>query len=156
MTKHEFLDILNTQLAGQLSSSDTASHVAYYRDYIDTEIKNGRKESDILDDLGDPRLIARTIIDTSPTSSIYGDSPEYSGSSENRYFTEPDPLYSDSDSGRFRKHRYHLDLTTWYSKLLVIILAVVVILLLFILMGIRIPVAVIVFLIAFLISRFRR
>ena len=156
MTKYEFLDILNTQLAGQLSSSDTASHIEYYRNYIDAEIKKGRKESDILAELGDPRLIARTIMDTSPASHTYGDSEKYSASSEDSYFSDPEPLYSESSSGRFRKRSYHLDLTTWYGKLLVILLAVVVILLLFILMGILIPVAAVTFLIIFLISRFRR
>lgn len=95
-------------------------------------------------------------MDTSPASHTYGDSEKYSASSEDSYFSDPEPLYSESSSGRFRKRNYHLDLTTWYGKLLVILLAAVVLFLLFILLGILIPVAAVIFLIIFLISRFRR
>ena len=39
-------------------------NVAYYENYIDTEIKKGRSEEAVLEELGDPRWIAKTIIDT--------------------------------------------------------------------------------------------
>ena len=35
-----------------------------YENYIDTEIRKGRREQEVLEELGDPRLIAKTIIDT--------------------------------------------------------------------------------------------
>ena len=37
----------------------------YYDDYIRSERQKGRSEADIMEELGDPRLIARTILDTS-------------------------------------------------------------------------------------------
>lgn len=42
---------------------------AVYRDYITGEIRKGRTEEQVMDDLGDPRLIARTIIETQGGSS---------------------------------------------------------------------------------------
>ena len=39
-------------------------NVNYYEDYINTEIRKGRTEEEVLESLGDPRLIARTIIQT--------------------------------------------------------------------------------------------
>ena len=70
MTENEFLQILNEQLTGQMSASAAASHIEYYRNYIHDEIRKGRKEEDVLKNLGDPRLMARTILDTTPKSLI--------------------------------------------------------------------------------------
>lgn len=35
----------------------------YYEDYINEQIRNGKNEQDVLNELGSPRLIARSIID---------------------------------------------------------------------------------------------
>ena len=48
----------------------------YYDDYIRSERQKGRSESDIMDELGDPRLIARTILDTTP-GAAEGEYEEY-------------------------------------------------------------------------------
>ena len=37
--------------------------VDFYSDYIDSEERNGRRTDEILDDLGDPQLIAKSIVD---------------------------------------------------------------------------------------------
>lgn len=64
MTKQEFLDNLYDQLSGEVPSSVVSDNVNYYRNYIDGEINSGKSEYDVLDSLGNPRLIAKTIIDT--------------------------------------------------------------------------------------------
>ncbi len=66
MTKFEFADILRSTLSVKLSSSEVEEHVRYYNEYIDGRIRMGESEEDVLASLGDPRLLARTIIDTSP------------------------------------------------------------------------------------------
>lgn len=156
MTEHEFLEILNTQLTGQMPVSDIASHLDYYRNYIEDELKKGRKEEDILSGLGDPRLIARTLLDTRPEASIYSADTEYSDASGAEYFSGSDGRDSGGGSGHIKRRSYHLDLSTWYGKLIVIGIAAAVIFLLFIILGLLIPVAVVVFLVAGLISWFRR
>lgn len=151
MTKHQFLEILKNQLTGQISASELASHLAYYRNYIDEEIQRGRPESDIMKELGDPRLIARTLLDTQSESHPYMDHSQYSTFSETEYSSD-----SGSSSRQFQKHSYHLDLTTWYGKFIVIVCAAAVLFLLFIILGILIPIIVLSFLIICLISWFRR
>ena len=64
MTKFEFSEKLRKALSGRVSHVVVNENVAYYERYIDTEIKKGRSEKEVLEELGDPRLIAKTIIDT--------------------------------------------------------------------------------------------
>lgn len=64
MEKTEFLDQLRQSLAGNMEADKAADHVRYYEDYINTQVRMGKSESAVLDSLGSPRLIARTIADT--------------------------------------------------------------------------------------------
>lgn len=65
MNKLEFINRLRAALNGRISPEQVAENVNYYEDYINTQIRMGRSEQDVLATLGDPRLIARTIIETS-------------------------------------------------------------------------------------------
>lgn len=67
MNKKEFLDILYEQLSGQMPEGNVAAHVQYYRNYIEDAVTQGRTETEVLNELGDPRLIARTLLDTDST-----------------------------------------------------------------------------------------
>lgn len=62
MTKKEFLDTLARVLSRELSESEVYSNIRYYEDYIDQQTAGGRSEEEALRELGDPRLIARTIL----------------------------------------------------------------------------------------------
>lgn len=64
MNKHEFIDRLRAALSGRLPAPQVEDTVNYYQDYINMEMRKGRTEEDVLRSLGDPRLIARTIIQT--------------------------------------------------------------------------------------------
>ena len=57
------MEKLQRALAGGLNSSQVTENVRYYQEYIDTEIRKGRSESEILTALGDPRLLAKSIIE---------------------------------------------------------------------------------------------
>ncbi len=76
MTKQEFMERLRLSLNGKVSSSLVEDNLQYYEDYINTEIRKGTSESDVMERLGDPRLIARTIVETSGGS---GHASEYAG-----------------------------------------------------------------------------
>ena len=82
MNKKEFLDILYEQLSGQMPEGNVAAHVQYYRNYIEEEQRKERSEDDILNELGDPRLIARTLLDTDSTAS---GNPQTTGSYSEPY-----------------------------------------------------------------------
>lgn len=62
MTRREFLDTLGRALRRELSEQEVLDNLRYYEDYIDREVRSGRSEAQVLAELGDPRLIARTIL----------------------------------------------------------------------------------------------
>ena len=64
MTRFEFTAQLRKALSGRVNHAAVNENVTYYENYIDTEIRKGRREQEVLEELGDPRLIAKTIIDT--------------------------------------------------------------------------------------------
>ncbi len=65
MNKLEFIDRLRAALTGRLSAEEVQEHVNYYEDYINTQIRLGTGEEEVLRSLGEPRLIAKTIVETS-------------------------------------------------------------------------------------------
>jgi len=68
MTKQEFLGKLRISLNGKVAANQVEEHIRYYEDYISVEMRKGRSEEDVMASLGDPRLISRTIIETSTKS----------------------------------------------------------------------------------------
>ena len=156
MSKKEFLDILYNQLSGQIPEGSVAAHVQYYRNYIEDEQQKGRTATDILNDLGDPRLIARTLLDTE----VGAGNPQ-NGSTYSATYNEADSDYnkydsSDSARGHVKKHSFKLDLSTWYGKVAVILIAAVVLLLLVTILGILIPVVIVAGVIMYIVSQFRK
>ena len=63
MTEQEFLEKLERALNGELSPAQVQSNMVYYRGYIQEQVSGGRRAEDVLAELGDPRLIARSIVD---------------------------------------------------------------------------------------------
>ncbi len=72
MTKEEFLTELRTSLTGNVSSDLINDNLNYYEDYINTEIRKGKSEEEVLDGLGSPRLLARTITETAAANDLRG------------------------------------------------------------------------------------
>ena len=62
MSKQEFLDKLRLALSGRVSAALVEENVAYYEEYINTQIRLGKNEAFVMNGLGDPRLIAKSII----------------------------------------------------------------------------------------------
>lgn len=88
MTRREFLDGLKTALGNEMQGPVIQENVKYYDGYINDEVRKGRLEAEVIAELGDPWVIARTIIGTSggrqgdgyeedygyePEQSAYGD-----------------------------------------------------------------------------------
>ena len=61
MSREEFLKQLKESLSMSLEKVAVNEQLDYYDKYISDEINKGRSEKDVLDELGDPRLIAKTI-----------------------------------------------------------------------------------------------
>ncbi len=62
MNRQEFLDKLRLALSGQIEASRVEENIAYYREYISAQVRMGQPEEVVLGNLGDPRLIAKSII----------------------------------------------------------------------------------------------
>lgn len=106
MTKNEFLELLRTALLGQISDLEIESNMKYYEEYIRTE---GYKtsEEEVINQLGDPRLIAKTIIDTYQLSH----DPMFHNTNRNKAFYDAEGSYNNYDSD---KNDYSRD--TKYNK----------------------------------------
>ena len=150
MERTQFLETLRSQLAGQMHEGKVAAHVRYYEDYIQSQVRGGRSEAEVLTELGDPRLIAKTLLDTDADSGgdIYEEEQTYSSGG----------AYSDSESGQGRvdKRSYKLDLSTWYGKAIVIVIAVAAVIALVTIIGAVLPFFIVLGIILFVISRLRR
>lgn len=62
MSKNEFIDTLRRSISGVSDYTFVNDTIEYYKDYIDTEIRKGRSEEQVLATLGDPRHIAKSIL----------------------------------------------------------------------------------------------
>ena len=72
MTAEIFLTELREALDGSVSPAFINENIRYYEEYIDTEKRKGRSEEEVMEELGEPRLIAKTIIDTAETGEKRG------------------------------------------------------------------------------------
>ena len=78
MDKNEFIEKLQRALAGGLNSSLVAENVKYYQEYIDSEVRKGKSEEEVMAGLGDPRLLAKSIIEANKRAGTsYGSNREY-------------------------------------------------------------------------------
>lgn len=71
MNKELFINTLSRALYGKVDDYTLSEHIRYYENYISQEIAKGRSEQEVLDELGDPRLIAKTILDASGARASY-------------------------------------------------------------------------------------
>ena len=62
MKRAEFLSELRETLSGNMSESEVQSNLAYYSSYIDDEVRKGKTEEEVLEELGSPFAIAKTLL----------------------------------------------------------------------------------------------
>ena len=121
MNRHEFINGLKAALENELNSNKVLENVNYYNDYINNEIRNGRNEADVIAELGDPWVIAKTIIDSEGAGSANYE--EYS------YVSPEQDSYSRSNSNGPKVHVFGLD--RWWKKALLILGVIGVIMIVF-------------------------
>lgn len=107
MSREEFLRELENALVNDVPEAVIRDNVNYYSTYISQEMANGRTVDEIVDEIGEPRIVARTIIDS------YEGAEESVGSRRFEEFRERD---SQPDSGS-SYHFHYIDLNKWYWKL---------------------------------------
>lgn len=120
MSKTEFIEKLQRALAGGLNSSQVADNVRYYQEYIDAEVRKGHREEEVLAQLGDPRLLAKSIIEANKRAGT--------GYGSNRVYDEETSDTWQSWSAEDEKpHVKNVMLPGWLIMLIVTVIVIVVI-----------------------------
>ena len=138
MTRFEFTIKLRKALSGRVNHVIVNDNVACYENYIDAEMKKGRKEKEILEELGDPRLIAKTIIDTAKESDR-DSANEKEGTFSDRFF-----------GGRFAR------LPSWLFWIVFLLIFIIIFKLVGIMLGVLLPLLLPVLLVYYLVRYFRK
>lgn len=145
MKSSDFLLQLKKALENDLSASKVQEQVEYYRSYIKDEVRNGKTEVEVLDMLGDPWAIAKTILMEE----------EMNGSKE--HIEQETSEQQPTEKSR-KLHIFGLD--TWWKKALLILgIAAVIFLIISTILGIvsfLLPIVLPVVLIVAILNLFRK
>lgn len=130
MTQTEFLEQLKNALGNDLPPQAVQEQMAFYSQYINDELASGKSEEEIMNDLGDPWVLARNIIDA-PGASNQGSSAGYNSASGSEYnYNERGQNPQDNNYNRSYGNgqtRPELRPVPWWKVLLVILCAIMVI-----------------------------
>ncbi len=151
MGKQEFIDKLRISLNGQMTSAQVSEHLRYYEDYINTEIRKGRGEADVLGMLGDPRLIARSIMDAGG----YADEAQANDYGSASYRETDYEQYSDGKSENWRARISRLRIPGWLWSILGVVLVFFIIRIFFSVLSFLLPLLFPMLMVVFIIKLFR-
>lgn len=156
MNRNEFIDKLQRTLAGGLNCNQVADNVRYYQDYIDTEIRKGRSEADVLAGLGDPRLLAKSIIEANKHAGVNegtnrGYDEEMTADSSYGSENRRKDAYYDTTSGNGRVFR----VPGWLILLIVTVVVILIIGVAFSLISVLAPIIIPILIVILLIRIFR-
>lgn len=104
MNREEFLKVLKESLTMSLEKDAINDQLDYYDKYISDEIKKGRSEKEVIEELGDPRLIAKTIKTVSANDNSTVDNN--SNNSDNNYNSGSQGNYSNYNDSRTSSRNY--------------------------------------------------
>ena len=118
MSRNEFMEKLKEALEMDLSSRKVEEQVAFYRQYINEEIGKGRTDAEVLEELGDPWVIARNILSTEEMET----SGEY-------VYEESGNAYEKNDASHNNVRVFQID--SWWKKALVLVVVLGILCLIF-------------------------
>lgn len=159
MGKQEFLEKLRQALNGRVAPSVVTDNIQYYDDYINMEIRKGRSEEEVLAQLGDPRLIARTIVQTHggdqsgrrKAADMSGNTRTYSG--------QESDSYDGSQYSQRKKSPIGFRLSGWLLSIVILVVVALVVVgvlsLVFSVVSVMLPVILIIIAVAFVVKMFR-
>jgi uncharacterized membrane protein len=144
MDKQEFVDRLRAALNGRIPPEQVEENVEYYRDYINVEVRKGKSEEEVLKALGDPRLIARTIIQTS-------------GTDETGYGAQQDTDYQSVYGGQKDRWtgRRNFRIPGWLMAILIVCIVFVALTVIFSVLAYLAPVIIVFAAVVFMVKLFR-
>lgn len=155
MTRQEFLQELRIALQGEVNQAAINEHIRYYEGYIVEESRKGKSEEEVIAQLGNPRLIAKTLIDTTEqfgsakSEEYYSESYSHKAAGNERGFHAD---YSDADGWDVRFGK--LKLNSWYGKLIMILLTIIIIVITAHVVAFLLPFIIVIVMILLIISLF--
>ena len=121
MNKQEFLTILKQSLDGEIPDYEVENNIHYYETYLVDEQNKTLDEK--LRELGEPRLIARTIIDAYLASK----EGSFRKSTYSNYDYEEDYNEAKKEKSSQGNVKYYTwDTMKWYQKIIFIIIGVII------------------------------
>ena len=94
MNKVEFTDMLRRHISEVGDPVFVNDTVEYYQNYIENAIRKGASEADVLAELGDPRLIAKSIVASRDVTEDYSEEERIYREQSGSYSEENDAGYS--------------------------------------------------------------
>lgn len=125
MNKKEFLDVLRQFLNGEVGEDVIEKNIRYYDQYISSQTPE--EEARVIEMLGDPRLIAKTVIETEKAAKNKGrNNSTYENGSYSTNGTDRDESGYRQKQERQGKNIFITNLT-WRQKLTAILILIAVI-----------------------------
>jgi Predicted membrane protein len=140
MTKESFLDELRAALLGELPEAEIENNIRFYDTYISARSDTGTEE--VFEQLGSPRLIAKTIIETYQVSHgpMYSNSSKRDKGYKDLNETDENVFRDDREEEVFgsKDHAYFFNSSNlkWYHKVLLFLAVFLVVLLILFIGGI--------------------
>ena len=160
MSKEEFLFRLEEALDGEIPKHDIDGHVQYYSEYL-SSTSDGRSEEEKIEELGDPRLIAKTIIDT---AEIRIDPLDQKNKDFKATYFEENVKQNTDAENMFHTKIFSWDELAWYQKIIAIVIGILIVLAIIavfvvgvnIFFSVILPVLIVVFVIKLIVNIIRR
>lgn len=118
MRQEEFLVSFQEALTGEVSDRIVQEHVRYYKNYINEQISIGRTEQEVMISLGNPRLLAKTIVDSSKyagdTQENTGYQRTYSQNTDSQEYERTNTYQRNvNEDGQQKKQSKVINIPTW-------------------------------------------
>jgi len=126
MDRETFLRELRIALQGQISQVKVNENLAYYENYIIEQSRKGRTEEQVIEELGNPRLIAKTIIDT--TDVLYNSSQweEEKETEQNVYGNEKGFHFNFDEKTGWDIRYGKFKINSWYGYVIIACLVILI------------------------------
>ncbi len=152
MGKMEFLNVLRIHIQEVDDIGFVNDTMNYYENYIETEMRKGKSEEEVINELGDPRLIAKSIL---ASRSVEAEGEGYSESmgTDGAPFVDDNRLHFTTKKGRVVK--IPLALLKWGGLAVGITVVVLFAMLAFRIIGFFMPIICLILLVSIVINFFR-
>ncbi|MHB8127826.1 MAG: DUF1700 domain-containing protein [Mobilitalea sp.] len=134
MDKREFLEVLRQSLSGEVKPEVIDENIKYYDQYIG--VKSVVSEEEILGELGDPRLIAKTIIEADRAAKQKGRFDSNQGN-YSKHYEQEDEAENNQKTPK-RGGTVFFTSMKWYHKIIMAFIILISIIIIVILGGILI------------------